>query len=790
MHTSGGRRIIGEAKEKSQAKSEHREALAQGKLTGLVENVADDVFTISLGSIPREETVTTFLTYVMVLLDDDSVERIRLQIPMWVGYRYGPTPEGMEDASAPSEQTCVRFHILVQTRGSIRLEDVSSPSHPHISVAPYQTQVKRPSRHRLSVKFRSTTFLKKDFVLRITAKGLDEPRCFVERDSKGTVAMQLTLLPKFQLPQIDAQEYLFLVDRSGSMEFDERLETAKRTLALLLRALPDRDTIFNVFQFDHTWHSLWQTSEVYNQNTLDHATHFVESLTTNGGTELGGALRRTLQTRNLDRPTVLFVLTDGEINSADQSIRIVDEAVARARPDAPLRVFTLGIGSTVSTATCLGIARAGNGECLMTTSAEGIFGKCSKLLGAGSGFLLKNVTVDWGVPPETIVPDGSPSVRFTATDQVIRQALSTVASIYPGFRLVVFAIIRSDQFVIPKEIKLRAQRDGTGDFLEFGIPVERVRFNDENVGHGLVHTLAARRLIMELEDSIIKQARPEDECVPLIVDLGKRYQLASRYTSFIATDGVKPEATLSGELKRTKSSHLDQGPQATWDLQNTALFALDVIATFLTTWFGPPPSAWRAESEMPGGDNPALSRPSSVLLGDGPGRGDEDDDDDDDSDATFTTLSSLEDYASSAWSASRPPTPPPDDPEFVRSPSPQFMSNREAGEEHVTDDVEDTVPIVPSDDVMNLARQMLYDGSFTPDAVTALEGDALQKGRQLGVDDRLWATVLAIAYFQKHLVGQRDLLDGLVKKALIYAYRHEGSGKSITWLLNCAASFV
>ena len=57
MHTSGGRRIIGEAKEKSQAKSEHREALAQGKLTGLVENAADD----------GEREIYLILTFLMIL---------------------------------------------------------------------------------------------------------------------------------------------------------------------------------------------------------------------------------------------------------------------------------------------------------------------------------------------------------------------------------------------------------------------------------------------------------------------------------------------------------------------------------------------------------------------------------------------------------------------------------------------------------------------------------------------------------------------------------------------------
>lgn len=42
MRTSGGWRIVGEAKEKSEADREHKEALGQGITTGLVERVAGD----------------------------------------------------------------------------------------------------------------------------------------------------------------------------------------------------------------------------------------------------------------------------------------------------------------------------------------------------------------------------------------------------------------------------------------------------------------------------------------------------------------------------------------------------------------------------------------------------------------------------------------------------------------------------------------------------------------------------------------------------------------------------
>ena len=42
------------------------------------------------------------------------------------------------------------------------------------------------------------------------------------------------------------------------------------------------------------------------------------------------------------------------------------------------------------------------------------------------------------------------------------------------------------------------------------------------------------------------------------------------------------------------------------------------------------------------------------------------------------------------------------------------------------------------------------------------------------VSDTVWATVLAIAYLQKHLVGQPELLEGLVEKATGFVQQTPG----------------
>lgn len=173
----------------------------------------------------------------MTLPNENNADEIRFQLPMCVGERYGPPLTALDGASAPSSSTCIRITADIQTSG--RIQGIMSPSHSEsIEETRYPTHLGRPSRRRSTVRYRSPTYLDRDFVLLVRADGLDEPRCFAEllRDPEGrrsdTVAMQFTIVPNFKLPSVEGQEYIFVVDRSGSMS-GAPIETAKRFVALL-----------------------------------------------------------------------------------------------------------------------------------------------------------------------------------------------------------------------------------------------------------------------------------------------------------------------------------------------------------------------------------------------------------------------------------------------------------------------------------------------------------------------------------------------------------------------------
>jgi hypothetical protein len=208
----------------------------------------------------------------MDLMNHDYLcNKVQLLLPLALAQRYGALPEMLEDTAGHLGR--VRLKITVEIQMSGQILSVDSPSHPTgIFLEEYVTHYGRSSRRRVTAKYNSMTFLDRDFELVIQANELERSRCFAETDPRlpGTIALQLTVIPHFQLPPIPEQEYLFLIDQSGSMA-GGRLEMAKQCVSLLLKCLPGGNTVFNIFSFHSSHTQLWPQSRPYNNYSVQEA---------------------------------------------------------------------------------------------------------------------------------------------------------------------------------------------------------------------------------------------------------------------------------------------------------------------------------------------------------------------------------------------------------------------------------------------------------------------------------------------------------------------------------------
>jgi hypothetical protein len=107
--------------------------------------------------------------------------------------------------------------------------------------------------------------LDKEFVLTIGAQGLNKPRVTAEVDEKrNSVALSLTMVPAFKgQDDINPQEIIFVIDRSGSMDAADRIKHAKNALIQFLAKLPSSGCYFNIVSFGSSYSSLWTNSVLY-----------------------------------------------------------------------------------------------------------------------------------------------------------------------------------------------------------------------------------------------------------------------------------------------------------------------------------------------------------------------------------------------------------------------------------------------------------------------------------------------------------------------------------------------
>lgn len=99
-----------------------------------------------------------------------------------------------------------------------------------------------------------------------------------------------------------------------------------------------------------------------------------------GGTETLNALKATIEKRCDTMPTELILLTDGAIWPQAPLFAFINEQVEQTQ--GAVRLFAIGIGDAVSSASIEGLARAGNGAAQMVLNGERLDSKIMRMLKA------------------------------------------------------------------------------------------------------------------------------------------------------------------------------------------------------------------------------------------------------------------------------------------------------------------------------------------------------------------------------------------------------------------------
>ncbi|EJD54093.1 hypothetical protein AURDEDRAFT_180436 [Auricularia subglabra TFB-10046 SS5] len=571
------RTIHGVVKKKDEAKRDYDAAIAQGKTAGLLDQHTADVFQVTLGQLKQGQKIAVNISFVSVISHDGKLDSLRLTLPLSIAPNYGTPPDTLEHYRFLRGSTAP-FELTMSFSMTSNIMSVTSQTHPvgislglpdFESAAPFD-----PTKAHLTLS--TSGMLDKDVVVVLKCDGLDKPRCVVERavGQAGTSdALALTLVPRFDAPPLPSQEYIFLIDRSGSMN-GARIVAVRAALQIMLRSLPARGTRVNLLSFGSRTTALWPASVEYSADSVRAAAAHVDTMRADyGGTEIRSALKMAFDSRPEERrgePTMVLLLTDGEAWDVQGVLKETESAVEGSK--GALRVFVLGVGDQVSTNMCNAIARAGRAVASFVGEQEKPDVKLMNLLKAARGAAVTDISVDWGVPlnasdavdsfelvdvPEVvnvgpIAPAAAqPISLFNATyaqppaavqlgpteyplspvARVQQNDTNKIGALYPGFRTSLYAIIQqpNPSAPLPTTITVRGQVLGAPVTLE--VPVT-VSVASGELPANLIHVLAARNFVQELEDKSDKLGRVN----ALIARLGTTYGIASSQTSFVAID--------------------------------------------------------------------------------------------------------------------------------------------------------------------------------------------------------------------------------------------------------------
>jgi Ca-activated chloride channel family protein len=543
----GDRVVIGEIKERQQARAIYEQAKQNGQKAALTEQQRPNMFTNAVANIGPGETVLVQIEYQEPV--HQSGDEFSLRVPMVVGPRYNPAPvvqsvdfrpdgggwgatstDPVPDRDRisppvldPAQNAPVNpTQITVRLQAGFPLGEVKS--HHHL------VKIESPDNGTRVIRLAEGPVpADRDFELSWKPAAEKAPSVGLFREHVGKAEYLLAFVTPPSIPQGEQKplprEVIFVIDNSGSMGGTSIVQ-AKASLIYALGRLQANDR-FNVIRFDHTMDVLFPSSVPADAEHIGIARSFVDALRAAGGTEMVPAMQAALtDTAGGDANTVRQVvfLTDGAIGNEQQLFDTITAMRGRSR------VFMVGIGSAPNTFLMTRAAELGRGSFTHIGSVEQVEERMRGLFAK-----LENPAVT--------------GLSATFSDAQADMTPLAIPDLYRGEPLVLAA--RLDRLAGSVEIKGRIGDRPWVVTLPLANAAE---------GKGL-SKLWARRMITDAEIArTLRKITPVD-ADNAILNLALEHQLVTRLTSLVAVD--KTPARPDGEpLKLTE---LPLNLPAGWD---------------------------------------------------------------------------------------------------------------------------------------------------------------------------------------------------------------------------------
>ncbi len=515
----GNKRLVGEVRSRDDARRIYDSIVRSRRDPALLEYAGKNLFQASVFPIMPNSEKKVELIYNQVLRNESGT--VSYKYPLGTGWRANgfidqPRPVPFPQPRFEPENQVPRTNRNYTSSGRISAQiEISSRSPIKTIYSPtHEIEVKRHGERKAKLSFEVRAMSSpSDFQLFYTLSEQDFGLSLLTYREPGKDGYFMLLVsPKAELDEkeVVTKDVVFVLDTSGSMAEDGKMEKAKTALRFGVDSLNPRDR-FNIISFAGEEHLFSGGLIAANEEGKKGAREFIEKMRPTGGTNINDALMAAFtQIQKGDQARMIVFITDGQPTvGVTQHSRILSNAKESNKLNT--RLFTFGVGYDVNTFLLDGLASENRGTVGYIEPNEDLEVKVSNFFTKVNNPVLSDVKIDWGgVNTELVYPRSMPDI-------------------FHGSQLVLIGRYR------PGASESRLTLAGRVNGRERRFVYDNQQFPEKQTENEFLPQLWAMRRVGFLLDQIrlngeSKEVRDE------IVELGTRYGIVTPYTSYLVLE--------------------------------------------------------------------------------------------------------------------------------------------------------------------------------------------------------------------------------------------------------------
>jgi Ca-activated chloride channel family protein len=506
-----GKKLVGEVRSREEARRIYDEIVRRQRDPGLLEYAGKDLFQASIFPIPPNSDKKLEITYSQVLKAESGTVAYRYPLGTgnraWANNQPVPMMRGVDYSGNKRPEKLGTVSGKIEIAAPQALRNIYSPSH--------NIDIKRNGESKATMTFESSG-KDQDFQLFYGLSNNDfgmSLMTFREPGKDGYFLLILSPKDKVLDSEIVAKDIVFVLDTSGSMSDEGKMEKARSALLFGIKNLRDGDR-FNVINFAGEEHLMENGLISADSRGRTRGEEFVKKLTPSGGTNINDALRAAMkQFDSSDRPKLLVFMTDGLPTVGETNIEKIINNAKDVKVDG-LRLFTFGVGYDVNTKLLDKIAEENSGTADYIEPKEDLEVKVGNFFTKVNSPVLTGLDLNFGsVRTDLIYPRKTPDL-------------------FRGTQLTLLGRYKNEAELRDITLRLTGKNGKETRTFNYDNLVFPLRAEDNN----FLPRLWATRRVGWLMDQIRTNGETR-EVRDEIVDLGTRYGIVTPYTSYLATDG-------------------------------------------------------------------------------------------------------------------------------------------------------------------------------------------------------------------------------------------------------------